>query len=249
MLTRTLALVACFAISAGCVSKSKYEDLQAAYDDLEDRNEALLTKTASLIVDRGMLAVRVEALRERNDSLTGFYEDVLRDFGDAMDRGEVQLAIYPDHVALVFADDITFDTNEATLTTTGMNTIQRLGQLMQEHEGRDFEVQGHTDSRDIVSGRFENNWELGSARALSVVDVLLETGVDPDQLTAASYAATEPLATNRTESGRELNRRVEVALKPQLSDFPAHETLLWEAVSRQALNSRRADNASIASSR
>jgi len=72
-------------------------------------------------------------------------------------------------------------------------------------------VQGHTDNQG--PGRnapFKDNWELSSARAISVLQELLLDGVDPARISAAGYAEFKPLGSNTTASGREKNRRVEL---------------------------------------
>lgn len=72
-------------------------------------------------------------------------------------------------------------------------------------------VQGHTDSqgpgKDSV---FKDNWELSSARSISVLQELLLDGVDPKRISASGYAEFSPKSTNATKAGREKNRRVEL---------------------------------------
>ena len=72
-------------------------------------------------------------------------------------------------------------------------------------------VQGHTDNQGPgAKSGFKDNWELSSARAISVLQELLLDGVAPDRVSASGYAEYTPVATNATQSGREKNRRVEL---------------------------------------
>lgn len=72
-------------------------------------------------------------------------------------------------------------------------------------------VQGHTDNQGPgTSSPFKDNWELSSARAISVLQELLLDGVDPARISASGYAEFKPLGSNATKSGREKNRRVEL---------------------------------------
>jgi len=72
-------------------------------------------------------------------------------------------------------------------------------------------VQGHTDNQGPgKSSAFKDNWELSSARAISVLQELLLDGVAPEVVSSAGFAEYKPLATNATPSGREKNRRVEL---------------------------------------
>ncbi len=70
---------------------------------------------------------------------------------------------------------------------------------------------GHTDNRPPgKNSPFKDNWELSSARAISVVKELIKDGVNPKRMTACGKAQYDPIATNDTETGREKNRRVEL---------------------------------------
>jgi chemotaxis protein MotB len=75
----------------------------------------------------------------------------------------------------------------------------------------DVSVQGHTDNQGPgKNSPFKDNWELSSARAISVLQELLLDGVSPKRVNAAGFAEYRPLATNATKTGREKNRRVEL---------------------------------------
>jgi chemotaxis protein MotB len=72
-------------------------------------------------------------------------------------------------------------------------------------------VQGHTDNlKPGANSPFKDNWELSSARSISVLQELLLDGVDPKRISAAGFAEFTPKATNATKAGRAKNRRVEL---------------------------------------
>jgi chemotaxis protein MotB len=71
-------------------------------------------------------------------------------------------------------------------------------------------VEGHTDNAPINTDRFRSNWELSTARAISALRYIMDTGrVETDRLGASGYADTRPIAENETPEGRQQNRRVE----------------------------------------
>jgi chemotaxis protein MotB len=80
-------------------------------------------------------------------------------------------------------------------------------------------VEGHTDNVPLVPGsRYQSNRELSLARAMSVVTLLVEEGAIPsDQIAASAYGDYKPRASNVTEKGRRMNRRVDILL---VKDFP-----------------------------
>jgi len=97
-------------------------------------------------------------------------------------------------------------------------------------------VQGHTDNgQPGPKSPFKDNWELSSARAISVLQELLLDGVDPKRISASGYAEFSPKATNATQSGREQNRRVEIhffGLKPE-NKAKAQKSILDKAAAKQ----------------
>ncbi|WP_457745615.1 flagellar motor protein MotB [Sulfurimonas sp.] len=90
--------------------------------------------------------------------------------------------------------------------------LKRIALIIEElPNDMEVSVQGHTDNEGPgANSPFKDNWELSTARALSVLHELLLDGVDPTRVSAAGYAEYRPVATNATPSGREKNRRVEL---------------------------------------
>ena len=73
-------------------------------------------------------------------------------------------------------------------------------------------VDGHTDSNPIHTAQFASNWELSSARALSVVHYLITQGVPPERLVAAGFGEFQPIDPSDDEIGFRRNRRIELKL-------------------------------------
>ncbi len=90
--------------------------------------------------------------------------------------------------------------------------LKRVALIVEElPKNLQISVQGHTDNQGPGKNSiFKDNWELSSARAISVLQELILDGVDPKRISAAGFAEYKPLATNVTKSGREKNRRVEI---------------------------------------
>jgi chemotaxis protein MotB len=87
--------------------------------------------------------------------------------------------------------------------------------------GRGFEirVEGHTDNVPVHNSRFKSNWELSSARATTVVALLIERhGFDPSLVSAAAYSEYRPLASNDSAEGRAANRRIDLVVVGQVPE-------------------------------
>ena len=115
-------------------------------------------------------------------------------------------------VTLRIDDHLLFGSGDADLIVAGESVLQQLARALQTFEGH-VSVEGHTDNLPIRTPRFPSNWELSSARAISVVRYLSLAGVETSRLRAVGYGDTRPLADNDSAEGRAANRRVELLIK------------------------------------
>lgn len=107
--------------------------------------------------------------------------------------------------------DVLFDTNQAQLKPGGVREMQKLADVLKDSPQRTVSVEGFTDS----TGTASYNQELSERRAETVRDTLAGMGVSADRITTRGYGRSFPVATNGTEAGRQLNRRVEVVISDE----------------------------------
>jgi len=107
--------------------------------------------------------------------------------------------------AKMILNNIFFETNKSTLKPESTTELERVATLLKENPGIRLEISGHTDN----VGSYRANQKLSEARAKSVVDYLIDQGVDKSRLEYKGYSFTEPVADNNTAEGRAQNRRVE----------------------------------------
>lgn len=108
------------------------------------------------------------------------------------------------------ANEVSFDFDSAALKSAFTPTLSKVADVLQRYPNTIIHVVGHTDS----VGSESYNQRLSERRAQSVVDYFSSTGVATGRLYALGRGETEPRATNETEAGRQLNRRVEIFVKP-----------------------------------
>jgi len=110
--------------------------------------------------------------------------------------------------------DITFKPGSAEiLNEDSLLFLKRVALIINEYLPKNIEIQikGYTDNvPPPPTSPYTDNWELSSARALSVLKILIKDGVSPKQLSAAAYGEYHPIASNATKEGRAKNRRVEI---------------------------------------
>ncbi|MDP3504708.1 MAG: OmpA family protein [Myxococcales bacterium] len=82
-------------------------------------------------------------------------------------------------------------------------------------------------AEDPLSGKgaYKTNWELASARALTVLRTMTEAGLPPDRISAASYGDSMPARPNDTPENQAANRRIEIGVVPDLSSLPGFDEL------------------------
>ena len=102
-------------------------------------------------------------------------------------------------------NNIFFDVNKATLRMESFPELERLVGLMNVNDKMQIELSGHTDN----VGSAEANLKLSDDRAKAVADYLIGKGIKAERIIFKGYGETKPLATNDTEEGKQLNRRVE----------------------------------------
>lgn len=108
------------------------------------------------------------------------------------------------------ASEVSFDFDSASLKSAFTPTLQKVAEILVRYPHTIIHVVGHTDR--VGSERY--NMELSRRRAQSVVDYFDSRGISPSRLVTVGRGENEPRATNDTEAGRQLNRRVEIYVKP-----------------------------------
>jgi len=111
-------------------------------------------------------------------------------------------------IRVVFDSGILFSTGSSTINATSRYNIEKLAGILNRYDDTNVVIEGHTDS----VGSDESNQVLSENRAQSVASLLRAYGVSGNRLAPVGYGETRPVASNETESGRRLNRRVEVLI-------------------------------------
>ena len=105
----------------------------------------------------------------------------------------------------IIVNGIKFDVNKATLKPESMGPINEIFELMQKQADLNFSVEGHTDS----DGDEAHNQTLSEERAKTVMNKLIEMGIDKSRLKSTGFGESKPIADNSSAEGKANNRRVE----------------------------------------
>ena len=119
----------------------------------------------------------------------------------------------------IFESELLFESASDDLEISGKQKLSEIGLTLKETTNQipdDIDwiimVEGHTDKRPIKTTQFPSNWELSTARANSVLKLLLDLGFSPNRLAAAGYGEFYPISDGETDSDFQQNRRIELKL-------------------------------------
>lgn len=125
---------------------------------------------------------------------------------------DVHLEIDERGLVVRFLDKVLFDSGKANLKPDTKTVLDEVIRVFSKSEQM-IRVEGHTDDVPIHTVLFPSNWELSTARAIQVIRYFIEIhDVDPKRLVAAGYGEYHPISSNKTVTGRQQNRRIEIIL-------------------------------------
>jgi chemotaxis protein MotB len=116
-------------------------------------------------------------------------------------------------------ENLLFPSGSAVVNPKGKEALGTLAQVLNTNPDINVVVEGHTDSIPI-HGKFQDNWELSTARANAIARILIDNyKVDPTRITASGRSKFDPMDSNDTAEGRQHNRRTEIILAPKLDEL------------------------------
>ena len=174
-----------------------------------------------------MTEALAEAARREREAMARVaeYKALLAKFKTLIDAGRLKVKVVDGRLVVELATDVLFGSGKSELSEDGTAAITEVAAILATLPGRRFQVEGHTDNVPISTPQYPSNWELASARSLSVVKTLIAGGMSPTQVSAASYSSNRPIGDNNTKEGKASNRRIEIVLIPDLSKVPGFEEL------------------------
>lgn len=217
--------------------KSARAKAEADYADALEEIDALRAKLNESGMNMDSLSANLEAQKkalaeyEQRLAILGQIRarfDQLRNKLQELTKLGLKVDVRDNRMVIQLPGDVLFDSGSDKLKDTGEEIVLDVARVIRtdaDLSKRQFQVAGHTDDRPLKGGRFGDNWGLSAMRARSVL-LLLTTPLEDDggglpeaNWSAAGYGARDPVATNETEEGRKLNRRVELVVQPDVAEM------------------------------
>ena len=189
------------------------EQLAAIESLLDIRREELKKKDVQ-IAELGKklntaLAVKVGELTKYKSEFFGRLREILGNRKDVQIVGD----------RFIFQSEVLFESGSADIGVNGINELNQLSKILLEITDKIpndipwvLQIQGHTDQNPISTVLYPSNWELSSARAISVGRVLISSGINPNKISVAGFAEFQPLSMGDDKESLRKNRRIEIKL-------------------------------------
>ena len=230
-------------------TKQSYESLQKSYDaleansskalaenskqnraliaELEDKKKALAEERATLDKLKADLESRSNRINElesviaaKEAKMQALKTAVSSALGDFEGKG-LTVEQRNGKVYVSMENKLLFNSGSWAVGSEGRRAVKQLGEVLASNPDIAVLIEGHTDNVPYGgNGPLQDNWDLSTKRATSIVNILRENSqIDPQNLTAAGRGEYLPIASNDSATGKAKNRRIEVILTPKLDEI------------------------------
>ncbi len=162
---------------------------------------------------------KIEELSQQLDELNQAKKILENALSKEIDDKQVKLEMMEKGLVITVVGDVLFDSGKGKIRPQSSPILDKVATVLQENVPQlNVGIEGHTDNLPIKFSGWKSNWELSTARALSVLHYLVEEkNISPERVSTIGYGEYRPVASNGNEEGRQLNRRVEIVILPQFT--------------------------------
>ncbi|HEY0482677.1 MAG TPA: flagellar motor protein MotB [Kofleriaceae bacterium] len=218
----------------------KYTGCNALLDSNNKLIDANKKKAAELDIQLTAISNNLNASKDELAALTAqraeaekrltAISDIQKQFAKMIDTGQLKVTARRGSLVLSLPSEVLFPSGIADLSKPGELAVLEVGITLKRFPERRFLVVGHTDDVPLKSSTYKDNWELSTARALTVTRFLVQAGMDPRNLVAAGAGEHDPVSKDRAK-----NRRIEIALLPAINELPPLPASLGDDSARAAI--------------
>lgn len=178
-----------------------------------DRRQEIPDATKTVESAKDLIVAKVQQLiKETEDDA----RELARALKKEISSGKVDVETRGRRIIIRVREQGSFPSGSAQLSRQFVPVMASIRTVLKKVEGN-ISVEGHTDSVPIATSVFRSNWDLSSARALSVAHELLKGGVlDSNRFMVTGFADAKPLVANDSATNRAKNRRVEIVIQQAL---------------------------------
>jgi len=194
---------------------------------LQNQNSAVQNKFKNLSSESQMTiaeqAARLKTMRDMIEAQKDVMNNLKNSIADALmnyKSDELNIIYKEGNVYVSLEEKMLFKSGSDVVDPKGKEALRFLAEVLNNTKDITVMIEGHTDNVPIKTKVMEDNWDLSTARATSIVRILTEDYLfDPSRITASGKSQFHPVTTNDTGEGRASNRRTEIILSPNMKEL------------------------------
>ena len=198
------------------------DDLNGKISALNNQNSQLGQQTAeqqSKLTQSQQRLQQLETLLNQQKEASAQLKNKMAEALKGFNSNELSVYQKDGKVYVSLSEQLLFPSGSAVVNPKGVDALSKLAAVLNLNSDVAVNIEGHTDSIPI-RGRYQDNWDLSTARANSIVRILVNNyKVDPTRIISSGHSYYEPVASNSTAEGRSKNRRTEIILSPKLDEM------------------------------
>lgn len=146
-------------------------------------------------------------------------EDIKSEATEMQIADNIDVDFTSQYVTITLNGALLFDSAKAYIRSESLPLVDRVGSILKNYSSSMIEITGYTDSVPLLDDpKYDDNWDLSSARAKTVLMYLVENkGMDLTKMKSSGRGENDPIASNETAEGRAQNRRVEIKIYNEYS--------------------------------
>jgi chemotaxis protein MotB len=246
LIAKLLVLTLAFGSLTACVSKKKFDELQASKEAVDRALAQTMDRVKALEGQNAELATTLESEKNRlNGEIASIRKDLdatngqMSQLQSKLSMTEAELAKIKAEVDGIFAvykesglsmeqrggrlyvvtAPVTYASGSSNLSRAQRKALDELAMTLKNNPAVKVLVEGHTDDKKFAADAGMDNWQLSVNRSMNVVRYLLRKGVNPDQLAAVGRGENSPEGDNMSKDGRAKNRRSVVSPEINVSSL------------------------------
>jgi chemotaxis protein MotB len=199
--------------------KKSIDELSASYSSAQANSNANLANSQMTIAEQAKRLKDMEGIIQQEKDVMNKLKKTIADALINFKPDELTVTLKDGKLYVALQEKLLFESGSAEVFPKGKEALKTLSSVLTTTSGITVDVEGQTDSVPIT-GKYQDNWALSTARATSVVRILVnDYNVDPHMVIASGRSKYLPVATNSTKEGRASNRRTDIILSPDLTEL------------------------------
>ena len=205
----------------------RVSNLQSVQKSLENQNASIagdlkaLSSSSKLTIAEQ--ARRMKTLQDMLQNQRDVMSKLKSSISDALMKyktDELYIYVKDGNVYVSLQEKLLFKSGSDVVDPKGKEALKTLAQVLKNTKDITVMIEGHTDNVPIKTSKYQDNWDLSTSRATSIVRILTKDyGFDSNLITASGKGKFKPVKPNDTTEGRAANRRTEVILSPDLKEL------------------------------